>query len=72
MIDDEEAFCFTLHRALEAAGHEVFGASSEEEGVSQFKRMATQSRSADVVIIDILMSKKDGYNTIAEIKTISS
>ena len=71
LIEDEELVRFSLRRVLEEAGHDVFEASDGEEGVSEFKSMITESMPTDVVITDILMPIKHGYETIAEIQGIS-
>ena len=71
LIEDEEMVRFSLRRALEEEGHDVFEASDGKEGVSEFKRMIASSMPTDVVITDIIMPDKHGYATIAEIREIS-
>ena len=71
LIEDEEMVRFALRLALEVEGHDVFEASDGKEGVSEFKSMIAGSMPTDVVITDILMPKKHGYETIAEIQGIS-
>ena len=70
LIDDEELVRSTLRLVLEDGGHEVFEASDGEEGVSKFMEMASKSKSVNVVVIDILMPKKNGFETIFEIQGI--
>ena len=70
LIDDEEIVRSCLRFVLENGGHEVFEASDGEEGVSKFKEMASISKPINVVVTDILMPKKNGYETIAEIQDI--
>ena len=60
-IDDEENVLDALRMSLESGGHDVFEASDGEEGVSEFKRMVKGSHAPDIVIVDLLMPKKDGY-----------
>ncbi|MDA1090112.1 MAG: response regulator [Proteobacteria bacterium] len=71
LIEDEEMVRYSLRCALEDDGHEVFEASDGDGGVSLFKEMANAPTPADIVITDILMPKKHGYDTISEIKGLS-
>ncbi len=71
LIEDEEMVRYSLRCALEQDGHEVFEASDGEDGISRFKELAKDTNPADIVITDILMPKKHGYDTIAEIRDIS-
>ncbi len=71
LIEDEEMVRYSLRCALEDDGHEVFEASDGESGISRFKEMSKAPTPADIVITDILMPKKHGYDTISEIKIIS-
>ena len=70
LIDNEKLVRFSLRFILEDGGHEVFEASDGEEGVSKFKEMASISKPINVVVTDIIMPKKNGYETIAEIQDI--
>ena len=71
LIEDEEMVRYSLRCALESEGHEVFVAVDGEDGVSQFKELAAAPDSADIVITDIFMPKKHGYDAITEIRDIS-
>ena len=71
LIEDEELVRYTLRRILEEGGHEVFEASDGEEGLSEFKMMVKANKPIDVVVTDILMPKKHGYEFITEIQEIS-
>lgn len=71
LIEDEELVRYTLRRVLEDGGHDVFEAADGEEGLSEFKMMAKAGQPIDVVITDILMPKKHGYEIISEIQEIS-
>ena len=62
---------FALRLALEEEGHDVFEACDGKEGVSEYESMMAASMPTDVVITDILMPEKHGYETIAEIRDIS-
>ncbi len=60
-----------LRLALEEEGHDIVEASDGKEGVSEFKSMIAGSVPTDVVITDILMPEKHGYETIDEIRGLS-
>ncbi len=63
IIDDEEAVRLPLRTVLEMAGHEVAEASDGEEGLQSHR----QNR-ADLIITDIRMPRKDGLQTIEELR----
>lgn len=63
IIDDEELARFTMRALLEPAGHEVAEAEDGEEGIALQK-----TQLFDLVITDIVMSKKTGVETIIELK----
>jgi len=71
LIEDEEMVRYSLRCALEDNGHEVFEASDGESGITQFKEMSKAPTHADIVITDILMPKKHGYDTISEIRELA-
>ena len=71
LIEDVEMVRYSFRCALESEGHEVFEAIDGEDGVSRFKELAAQPNPADIVITDILMPKKHGYDAITEIRDIS-
>lgn len=71
LIEDEEMVRFSLRAVLESDGHEVVEASDGDEGVAQFKKLAKTTRPTDIVVTDILMPKKHGYDTISEIREVS-
>ena len=71
LIEDDEMVRFALRLALEEEGHNVVEASDGKKGVSEFKSMTAGSMPTDVVITDILMPEKHGYETIAEIQGIT-
>ena len=62
-VEDEPALQKTLHDYLVAEGFEVFLASNGEEGIHMVK-----SKKPDLVLLDIILPKKDGYEVIREIK----
>ena len=71
LIEDEEMVRFSLRAVLVSGGHEVIEASDGYEGVFQFKKLSKTSRPTDIVVTDILMPKKHGYDTITEIRELS-
>src|SRR3989338_6573784 len=62
-IDNELGVLDTLKTILTERGHEVLYALSGEEGISKFER-----ESPDIVICDIKMPDKDGYEVLKEIR----
>jgi len=63
VIDDEELARFTMREILEAAGHTVDEAEDGDVGISKFEANPT-----DVIVTDIIMPKKEGVQTIIELK----
>ncbi len=61
-IDDLEPLRDVFEEILEQAGYEVTSADDGTTGVEAYKKTG-----ADVVITDILMREKDGFDTIREI-----
>ncbi|MDG1890025.1 MAG: response regulator [Verrucomicrobiota bacterium] len=66
LIDDEEAMRVWMSQYLEHAGYGVVTAEDGEEG----SRKASNQR-FDLVIVDILMPKKEGLETIADLRAQS-
>jgi CheY-like chemotaxis protein len=63
VIDDEPHFRSALKRTLEFEGHRVRTAADGEEGV-----LAYRHASADIVIVDLYMPRKEGLQTIDELR----
>lgn len=63
IIDDEETVRFSLHEMLVEEGHVVEEAADGEEGLAKITDTAF-----DLVITDLIMPRKEGTETIAEIK----
>jgi len=63
IIDDDSKVLGTYSRILEHAGYEVVTACDGNEGISTFK-----DKLADLVITDIFMPRKEGLETIKELK----
>ncbi|HPN96394.1 MAG TPA: response regulator [Candidatus Moranbacteria bacterium] len=64
LVVEDEA---TLHRALleflTSEGFEVFSALDGEEGIE-----ITKTKKPDLVLLDIILPKKDGYEVLDELK----
>jgi CheY-like chemotaxis protein len=63
VIDDDLDMRMVLDEALSMVGHEVVIAANGEEGIKSYKALA-----ADLVITDLFMPKKEGLETIRELK----
>ena len=61
VIDDEAPVRTLLSTMLQSAGHEVVEASRGREGLWLYRQ-----RSADLVIVDLLMPELSGLDTILE------
>ena len=67
VIDDEMNICEIVRTYFEKEGYEVKTANDGVEGVSYFKMYEP-----DLVLLDIMMPKKDGWQVCREIREISS
>ena len=65
IIDDEIFIRETVALMLECDDHTVFEASDGEQGTAAFRQL-----SPDIVISDILMPNKDGFETIMDLRHI--
>ncbi len=63
VIDDEDLLREMLREILEDAGHEVEEASNGQAGIERY----TQNP-ADLIITDLMMPEKDGFETIHELR----
>ena len=63
IIDDDAGMRRTVSRILATAGHEVIEASDGVEGVDLFRK-----NQPDVVVTDIIMPKKEGIETILDLR----
>ena len=63
VVDDVELERFVIRQYLESAGHEVAEAENGVEAIA-----AQKSDSFDLIITDIVMPKKEGVETIIELK----
>jgi len=64
VVDDEEYIQPILNFSFGAEGYDVVTASDGEEGVSKAK-----DEKPDVIVMDIMMPKMDGYEACKQIKT---
>jgi DNA-binding response OmpR family regulator len=65
VIDDEDMIRDMLREIFEQEGHEVSEAGNGKVGVENYKQ-----KPADLIITDINMPEKDGFQTIQELKAI--
>src|SRR5688500_5311278 len=63
IIDDEEAVCWALKKAIGKLGHHVQVASSAEEG---FRLIAKQV--PDAIILDVRLPGLDGLSALAQLR----
>jgi two-component system nitrogen regulation response regulator GlnG len=63
IIDDEEAVCWALERALSREGHSVAVAASAEQGLALAAR-----RRPDAVILDVRLPGMDGLTALARLR----
>jgi CheY-like chemotaxis protein len=59
VIDDIDDMRFTIRKALESAGHQVIEAPDGNKGIALYDK-----NDVDLVICDILMPEKEGFDTI--------
>jgi len=62
VIDDESPIRALLSTVLQSAGHDVAEASTGREGLALYRQ-----RTADLVIVDMLMPELNGLDTILEL-----
>ena len=67
VVDDDVNICDLLRLYFEKEGYEVKTASDGAEGISYFKMYEP-----DIVLLDIMLPKKDGWQVCREIREISS
>jgi two-component system nitrogen regulation response regulator GlnG len=66
VVDDEEAVCWALARALASVGHEVATAASAEEAIVQAKK-----RKPDAVVLDVRLPGQDGLSALAGLRQLT-
>ena len=65
IIDDDDLFRAMLRQMLESEGYEVLDAPNGMEGIRLYRTKPT-----DLIITDILMQEKEGFQTIMELQQI--
>jgi two-component system, NtrC family, nitrogen regulation response regulator GlnG len=66
VVDDEEAVCWALRKALEAEKHKVAVAASAEEAFVE-----AQKQRPDTIILDVRLPGLDGLSALARLRQIS-
>ena len=66
IVDDEEAVCWALGRALTREGHRVAVASSAEEAFT----LATRQR-PDAVVLDVRLPGLDGLSALGRLRQLT-
>lgn len=67
LIDDFDAYRAMLRDFLEESGHTVVEAGDGQEGLNRYS-----SETFDLVITDIIMPKKEGAETIIELRRMDA
>lgn len=63
VIDDEPELVKAMKIRLESEGYDVIAAYDGEEGLKK-----TEEETPDLIVLDIMMPKMDGYTTLQELK----
>jgi DNA-binding response OmpR family regulator len=66
VVDDEERILKFLEIKLKASGYGVITATTGFDALEQI-----QAQEPDMVVLDVLMPKKDGFETLKELRTFS-
>ena len=66
VVDDEQRILNFLSSKLRVSGYEVLTASNGFEALEQ-----VQAQEPDLVVLDVLMPRKDGFETLKELRTFS-
>ena len=67
VVDDEERILNFLRTKLKALGYEALTASNGLEAVEQ-----AQAQEPDLIVLDLIMPKMDGFETLKELRSFSS
>ena len=63
IVDDEEAVCWALQKALGKLGHHVAVASSAEEAFQRVKKQVP-----DAIVLDVRLPKLDGLSALGQLR----
>jgi two-component system nitrogen regulation response regulator GlnG len=66
VVDDEEAVCWALNRALTRDGHEVAVAASAEEALVVARRQRP-----DVIVLDVRLPGRDGLSVLEQLRDLT-
>ncbi len=66
VVDDEERILNFLRSKLKISGYEVLTASNGVEALEQ-----VQAQEPDLIVLDVMMPRKDGFETLKELRTFS-
>src|SRR5262249_20298563 len=66
LVDDEEAVCWALERALTREGHRVTVAASAEEA---FERV--EKRQPDAIVLDVRLPGMDGLTALGRLRQLT-
>ena len=67
LVDDEERILNFLKTKLKLLSYEVILANNGIEALQQ-----VQEQGPDLVVLDVIMPKKDGFETLKELRSFSS
>ena len=67
LVDDEERILNFLKSKLRASGYEVITARNGIEALEQ-----VQAQEPDMVVLDLIMPRKDGFEALKELRSFSS
>ena len=67
VVDDEQRILNFLSSKLKLSGYEVLTAGNGVEALDQ-----VQAQEPDLVVLDVMMPKMDGFETLKELRTFSS
>lgn len=65
IVDDEANIIYALNLLLTKSGYEVYKAQNGNEALKQFQEV-----NPDVILLDIMMPVKDGFDTAKEIRKL--
>ena len=71
VVDDADFMVDMLRLILEEGGHGVVGSAADGiRAVEQLREVVSRSLTVDVVLVDLYMPKRDGFETVREIRAI--
>lgn len=71
VVDDADFMVDMLRLILEEGGHRVVGSAVDGiRAVEQLRDVVSRSLAVDVVLVDLYMPKRDGFETVREIRAI--